>query len=249
MVAANRHHSRVPQAAPFEDGKIGRAAADIHDCHAEFLLILGQHGVARRELFEDGLLDADARAIHAGHEILRRRGAAGHDVDVDLEPRSGHPHRIVDAVLFIDHEILGQHVQDLASARQADRASRLDGPPHVVARDFPVLAGDRHDTPAVEAFDVGARQAEIDVVDLDAGRQFGFVDGLANRLHGRLDVDHRAAPDALRIGDTEADDADVATVEEFADDRGHLRGADVESDQMPLFASHSSSPAMCFDSP
>ena len=107
------------------------------------------------------------------------------------------PDRRADAVLLVDDEVLRQHVQDLAAARQRDRLGRVDGAPHVLARDLAVLAGDRDDAAAVERLDVRARQAEVHRVDLDAGGQLGLVDRLLDRLDRRLEVDDDAAPDAL----------------------------------------------------
>ena len=60
------------------------------------------------------------------------------------------PDRRADAVLLVDDEVLRQHVQDLAAARQRHRLGRVDRAPHVLARDLAVLAGDRDDAAAVE---------------------------------------------------------------------------------------------------
>ena len=60
----------------------------------------------------------------------------------------------------VDHEVLRQHVEDLAAAGQADGPGRVDGAPHVVARDLAVLAGHRDHAAAVEALDVRARTAD-----------------------------------------------------------------------------------------
>ena len=183
----------------------------------------------------------DAGAVHARHDVLRRALAAGDDVDVHLEARAGHADRRADAVLLVDDEVLRQHVQDLAAGRQRHGLRRIDRAPHVLARDLAVLAGDGDHAAAVEALDVRARQREVHRVDLDAGHQLRFLDGLLDRLDGRLEVDDDAAPDAARLGDAEADDVEAAAVEDLADDGRHLRRADVEPDQIPFFACHAAS--------
>ena len=210
----------VPQAAALVDGDVGRAAADVDQRHAQFLLVVGQHRLARRELLDDGLRDVDARAVHARHDVLRRALAAGDDVDVHFEPRAGHADRRADAVLLVDDEVLRQHVQDLAAGRQRHGLGRVDRAAHVLAGDLAVLAGDRDDAAAVEALDVRPGQRQVHRVDLDAGHQLGFLDRLLDRLDGRLEVDDDAAPDAARLGHAEADDVEPARRRGISPDDG-----------------------------
>ena len=196
-----------------------------------------QHRLARRQLLEHRLDHRDAGAVHAGDDVLRRRGAAGDDVHVDLEARAGHPDRRADAVLLVDDEVLRQHVQDLAAARQRHRLGGVDRAPHVLARDLAVLPGDRDDAAAVERLDVRGRQAEVNRIDLDAGGQLRLVDRLLDRLDGRLEIDDDAAADAARVRQADADDVEPAVVGHLADDGGDLRRADVEPDQVSFLAS------------
>ena len=195
VVAADGDDAGVPEAAALEDSEVGRAAADIDERDAQLLLVLGEDRLARGQLLEHRVEHRHARPIHAGDDVLRGRGAAGHDVDVHFEPRAGHADRRADAVLLVDDEVLRQDVQDLAAARQRDRLGRVDRAPDVLARDLPVLAGHRHDAAAVEGLDVRARQSEVDGIDLDAGGEFRFVDRLLDRFDGRLEVDDHAAAD------------------------------------------------------
>ena len=81
-----------------------------------------------------------------------------------------------DAVLVVDDEVLRQHVQDLAAARQRHRPRGVDRALHVLARDLAVAPGDGDHAAAVERLDVRARQRQVHAVDLDAGRQLGLVD-------------------------------------------------------------------------
>ena len=129
---------------------------------------------------------------------------------VDLEPGAGHADRRADAVLFVDDEVLRQHVQDLAAGRQRHGLRRLDRAPHVVARDLAALAGHGDDAAAVEALDVRARHRQVHGVDLDAGHQLGLFDRLLDRLDGGLEVDDHAAADAARLGDADADDVEAS---------------------------------------
>ena len=181
-----------------------------------------------------------ARFTHAIRFCVDDDGA-GDDVHVDLEPCAGHPDRRADAVLLVDHEVLRQHVQDLAPCRQRHRLRRVDRAPHVVARDLAVLAGDRDHAAAVESLDVGTGQREMDGVDLDARHQLRFLDRLLDRVDGGIDVDDDAALDAARLGDADADNVERAVVHAFADDCGDARGADVKADDIPLSSCHWSS--------
>ena len=67
-------------------------------------------------------------------------------------------------------------------------------------------------------------------VDLAVGHQLGLFDRALNRLHGRLDVDHHALLQAARGLRAHADDLDGALGGDLADQRQHLGGADVQSD-------------------
>ena len=245
VIAADADDGRVPQAAALVDRDVGGAAADVDQRDAELLLVLGQHRFAGRELLDDRLGDVDAGPVHARDDVLRRALAAGDDVDVHFEPGAGHADRRADAVLLVDDEVLRQHVQDLAAGRQRHRLGRVDRAPDVLARDLAVLAGHRDHAAAVEPLDVRAGQREVHRVDLDAGHQLGFLDRLLDRVDRRLEVDDDAAPDAARLGDAEADDVEPVAVENLADDGRHLRRADVEPDQIPLFSRHSSSESCC----
>ena len=159
-------------------------------------------------------------------------------MDVHLEPGARHADRCADAVLVVDHEILRQHVQNLASGRQRHGLRGVDRAPHVVARDLAVLARDRDDAAAVEPFDVRAGDRDVHRVDLDAGHQLGLVDRVFDGVDGGLEVDDGAAPNAFRFGHADADNLQAAVVHHLADDGRHLGGADVQPDQISLPACH-----------
>ena len=209
--------------------------------HAQLLLVGREHRFGRGELADHRVGDLDAGAVDARDQVLRRRLAAGDDVDVDLEPGAGEPDRRADALLLVDDEVLRQHVEDLAAGRQRHGPRRVDRAAHVVAGDLAVLAGDRDHAAAVEALDVRAADAEVHRADLDAGHQLGFLDRLLDRLHRRLEVDDDAALQPLRLRRADADDVDAAFVDDLADDRADLRGADVEPHHVALTLCHAAS--------
>ncbi len=83
-----------------------------------------------------------------------------------------------------------------------------------------------------------AGERQVHAVDLDAGGQFRLVDGALDGLGRRVHVVDDAAPDALRLGQADADDVQAPVVHHLADDGGDLRRADIESDQIALFPCH-----------
>ena len=241
VIAPHADDRRVPEASALVDRDVGRTASDVDERHAELFLVLGQHRVARRQLLGDRFRYVRAGAVHAGDDVLRRALAAGDDVHVHLQPRAGHAHWSADAILLVDDEVLGQHVEDLASRRQRHRLRCVDRAAHVLAGDLAILAGDGDHAAAVESLDVRAREREMDRIDFDAGHQLGLFDRLLDRLDGCLGVDDEAAPDAARLGDAEADDVEAPAVQHLAHHRGHLRGADVQPDQVSFSSCHSAS--------
>lgn len=57
LVAGDQDHRGMADRAFGEDRDIGGAAADIHQAHAQFLLVLGQHRIGRGQLLEDDVVD------------------------------------------------------------------------------------------------------------------------------------------------------------------------------------------------
>ena len=83
----------------------------------------------------------------------------------------------------------------------------------------------------------GPDSAEVHRVDLDAGHQLGFLDRLLDRIDRGLEVDDHAAADAARLGNAEADDVEAVRRSMISPTTaGHLRGADVEPDQVSLLS-------------
>src|SRR5918994_224110 len=150
VITADADDRRVPEAAAFENGDVGRTAADVDQRDAELLLVRREHRLAGRDLLDDAHRHLRAGPVHAGDDVVDRGRARRHDVDVDLEPGARHPDWRPDAVLFVDDEVLRQHVQDLPAVRQRNSLRRIDCTPHVVARDLPALARHGNDAAAVE---------------------------------------------------------------------------------------------------
>ena len=99
LVAGDRDHGGVADRAAAEHREVGGAAADVDQAHAEVLLVVGQHRIARGQLLEHDVLDLEAAALHALDDVLRRAVGAGDDVHLRLEAHARHADRIADAFL------------------------------------------------------------------------------------------------------------------------------------------------------
>ena len=117
VIAAERDDRGVPDGAVAEERDVGGAAADVDEEDAQLLLLGGQHRLRRGERLQHDVLHREAGAVDAPDHVLHRGDGAGDDVHLDLEPHAGHAERLPHAVLVVDHEGLGQHVDDLAVLR------------------------------------------------------------------------------------------------------------------------------------
>ena len=90
----------------------------------------------------------------------------------------------------------------------------------------------------VEAADVAAGDAGVDLADPAVGHQLGFLEHALDRRHRRLDVDDDALLQAARRLRAEADDVERAVGRDLGDDRDDLRRADVEADDQILVVLH-----------
>jgi hypothetical protein len=110
VVAAHSDDGGVPQAAALENGEVCRPTADVEKRDTKFFFVGREHCFGRGQLADDRVSHLHARAVDAGDQILRRRRAAGHDVDVDLQSSAGETNRCADAFLLINYEVLRKHV-------------------------------------------------------------------------------------------------------------------------------------------
>ena len=125
-------------------------------------------------------------------------------------------------------------MDDLPVGRDRDGLGLLDDAADVVAGDLPVLARDGDDAAAVEALDVGARDADEGRVDGDPGHELGLLLGLLDRRRGDVEVDHDALAQALGIGRADPDDLDLALLGDLADRDGDLLRPDVDADDVSV---------------
>src|SRR5512138_2195182 len=245
VVAPDGDGRGVPEAAALVDRHLGCAGADVDLADAELALVLGQDGLGRGDLVEDDLLDADAGPLDAALEVLERGQGGGDDVDVDLELDAAHADRVLDAVLVVDDELLGDDVDDVPVRRDGDGLGLVDDAADVLAGDLPVLARDGDDAAAVEALDVGPGDAEEGRADLDPGHELRLFLGLLDGRGRRLEVDDDALAQAVGVGRADADDLDLALLGHLGDDGHDLARPDVEGDDVAVLGHGSVSFVRC----
>ena len=184
MVAADRQHAGVLDDAVGIDDVIGRAAADVNDQRAEFLLLVGQQRERRGEAVEDDFVHLQLQAFDEADGVLQAVGVAVDDVNVHFQPRAEHADGIGDAVLAVHEKMLADGVDDVVFRGQIDRLGVLDHVLHVVLGNFAVGGNHRMHAAIVEAADVAAGHAEINVADFHVGHLLGLDDGVAHVLLG-----------------------------------------------------------------
>ncbi len=151
---------------------------------------------------------------------------AADDVHLDVQPHPGHAERVLDPVLVVDDELLGQHMEHLLVHGDVDGPGAVDGARHVGLAHFLVL--DRRHAAGVEALDMAAGNADIDRVDLHAGHELGLLHGFLDGLDGAVDVHDHAFFQAVGGADADPDDVHLSVVLHLAHDGADLGRPQVE---------------------
>src|SRR5207302_7873480 len=97
----------------------------------------------------DDLVDVEAGLVDALDHVLDRGGGSGHDVGLDLEAVARHADRLLHALLAVDREGPGKHVDDLAVVGHAHGPGGVHHPLDVVQLDLPAGPGDGDHAAAV----------------------------------------------------------------------------------------------------
>ena len=224
----------MPDGAVPEEPDVGGPATDVEKDHAQLTLVGIEHGFGRGERLQHDVVHRQAGAVDRAHHVVHRGDRASDDVHLDLEPHPRHPDGLADAVLLVDDERLREHVNDLAVLRQVDGPRGVDGALDVDHRDFAVLVADGDDAAAVDAPDVAAGDARVHARHFDPGHLLGLAHGLADRLHGRVDVHDDPLAQATGRRRADSHHVDAAAGVRLGDDRADLRRADVEPDDVLL---------------
>src|SRR5690606_38143065 len=108
----------------------------------------------------------------------------------------------------------------------------LDDPRDIRGGDFLVLHG--HHPAGIEAADMAAGDAGINVADLAVGHQLRFFKRSLDGIDGGLDVDDHALAHAARLVLAQAQHFEAPFRQDFGDHGHHLAGADIQGDDEVL---------------
>ena len=173
--------------------------------------------------------DIDVGKHCAGHrprvDLREEVGVDGGDhVDVvALGYVTGH------ALLLVDGEIPRQRVRDFAVRGDLDCPGNFRRAVDVLVRDLASMPADGDGARRVLALDVLTCDRDEGRVDLVARRSLGLLDRLGDRLHRLVDVHNDALAQPCRRNDALANDRERAVAADLADQRAHLRRADVDT--------------------
>ena len=174
-----------------ENRDVRGPAANIDQCCTQFLFVVRQYGVARRELLQHDVLNLQPTTLHALDDVLSGACGAGHHVHSGFEAHARHTDGVVDTFLAIDDEFLRQHVENALISRNRHRPGCVDNAFDITATNLSIPNGD--DAMRVQAANVAARDARVHRLDFATCHQFGFFNRSLNRVHRRFDIDDYAA--------------------------------------------------------
>ena len=210
-----------------KNGDVRRAAAKIHQRHADFPFLVGQHGLGRGQGFQSDVRHFHFAAVAGTHDILRRGHGPGHDVHLHFQTHARHAQRIGNAALIVHNIFLRQNVDHFAVGGNIDGPGRIQRPVNIALRHF--AAADGNDAVAVDAVDMAAGNAHVDGVNLAAGHEFGSLNGRTDGTHRLLNVDHYPLAHARADGSTDAHDLHNAGFGQFAHHSANFCRANVEA--------------------
>src|SRR3989338_8810358 len=166
--------------------------------------------------------------MDALHDVLHRRHRAADDMHLDIEAHAAHAKRFLDAVLAVDTELLFEDVQNLLVTRQADRAGGFDHSLDVGGCDLLLL--DLHHAARIDAADVAAGDAGVNLMNFAISHQLGLFQRALNCAHRGFDVDHHAFLHTVGFVHAHPDYFQHAVRPDLADNGHNLGSADIQPD-------------------
>ena len=138
VVAADRQQAGVLDDAIRADDVFGRAAADVNDQSAQFLLLVAQQRQRRGQSVENDVFDLQLQTFNRSNRVLQPVEIAVDHMHVHIHFRTEHADRILNAALAIDEEVLANDVDHVVLGRQVDGLGVFDRVLHVLIGDFAV---------------------------------------------------------------------------------------------------------------
>jgi len=178
----------VTNGAISEDSDIGSTSPDIYQADSQLFFIIAQHRIAGTELLQDQIIHFQSTAAHTLDDVLGRADCAGNHMHPGLQAHTGHTHRLLDPLLLIDDELLGQDMQNLLIGWYGYSAGGIDHPLHITVGHLVIL--DCHNAVGVETANVAASDTGMHRMNLATGHQLCLLHCPLNRLNGGLNIHH-----------------------------------------------------------
>ena len=167
-VTSQRKHRSMADNTLLEDGDVGSAATNIHQCHTGGLVAHVQDCVGGGDGFEYHAFDAQAGFGHGVADVADVAGVARDDVEVGHEAFACHTYGVDVGVEFVvvDDVVLGEDVDDFFAGFEHDAVLVFDEAVDVRLLDEAVVFGYHDATLVGAAFDVLAGDADIHFFDV-----------------------------------------------------------------------------------
>ena len=230
-IAAKGDHLGIDRAAVNVDDQVGGAATDVHQSDTASLLFLAQTGQPGSERLKDDLVERKLRLVAAQDNLLDFLLFAGDNlVDADdLVPEHAH-----DVGVFGGHVVdkiaLGNHVDDLLAGGNGHLEHILLHFVDLILGDGAFVAVPIEMTGVFARLDVMARNAYIDILDVEVGVLLGKSLGAKDALHGAVDVPDFPEFHARGLADAVSCYENLSVLVAIANDGGNLGCANVQSD-------------------
>src|SRR5262249_9326870 len=104
LIAGDRNDRGVSDRATGEDGEVSRAAAYIHQTHAQILFVVVEHRQGGGERLQHDVTDLEPAPAHALGDVLHGGNGTGDDVHLDFQPYAAHPEGLAHVLLPVDDE-------------------------------------------------------------------------------------------------------------------------------------------------
>src|SRR6185369_7054443 len=141
----------------------------------------------------------NAGLIDGGDHILCSTRGGSDDVHVHFESSCHHPQRVVNARLFVEDELLGQQMNDLAICRKWNRARFVHGLSNFFSHDFARARSEADSTMAIDTTDMRASDAHESVLNRNAGSVFSLLYCLLNGRNSLFQIDDHTLPGTSRL--------------------------------------------------
>ena len=238
VVTSEGEHRGVDHGAIDVDDDVCRTAADVDERHAQLSLVAVEARFGGCDLRQDDVGDGQAAPLRALDDVLSAHAVAPvtmWTLDSSRTPLMPIGSRTPSCASTTNSCGMVWRISRsggigiaLAASSTRSTSSWLISPPLGLTATMPV---------EFMPLDVSPGDARVDRRNLAASHVLGLLDGLVDRGDGVLDVDHHAFDEATRGVGANSNDVD-AVVGHFADHRGDLGRADVETNDDFLALSH-----------